>query len=418
MAFDKVRIADCCIIRPPKSEARKLLKDTDKVSFVPMRDLGIDSKHLNLEEERELSTVSGSYTYFADNDVLLAKITPCFENGKLGIASGLTNGVGFGSSEFIVLRSKETVAPTYLYYFLSQPSFRLAGQAVMTGAVGHRRVPNDYIENTEIPLPSISEQKRIVAILDEAFADIEQVRAKTEQNLKSARELFESYLQQVFTQRGESWSKYLLGEVCTFKHGFAFKGEYFCDESEFLLLTPGNFFEDGGYRDRGQKQKYYDGVFPEEYLLNKGDLIVAMTEQAAGLLGSPALIPEDGMFLHNQRLGLVELTSDFNGNVKLEFLFHLFNTSYFRSKVQETASGVKVRHTSPKKMQAIPVWMPNDLSEQEAIANKLFEVKEQSLELEQVYSEKLKLLDELKKSILQKAFSGELPQKNNQGAVA
>lgn len=313
-----------------------------------------------------------------------------------------------GADGVKILKPIETLSSKFFAYFLN------AAPVADLGYARHYRL----LKEITVPVPPREEQKRIVAILDEAFADIEKVRAKTEQNLKNARELFESYLQQVFSQRGEGWVKHLLGDICTFKHGFAFKGEYFCDKSEFLLLTPGNFFEEGGYRERGQKQKYYDGVFPEEYLLNKGDLIVAMTEQAAGLLGSPALIPEDGTFLHNQRLGLVELTTDFLGNVKLEFLFHLFNTSYFRSKVQETASGVKVRHTSPKKMQAIPVWIPNDLSEQEAIANKLFEIKEQSLELEQAYSDKLKHLDELKKSILQKAFSGELTQKNNQGAVA
>ena len=276
----------------------------------------------------------------------------------------------------------------------------------------------DAFKKLEISVVPLAEQKRIVAILDEVFADIEQTRAKTEQNLKNARELFESYLQQVFSQRGEGWSEYELGDVCTFKHGFAFKSEYFCYDSDYLLLTPGNFFEEGGYRDRGTKQKFYDGPFPEDFLLSKGDLLVAMTEQAAGLLGSPALIPEDGIFLHNQRLGLVELTADFLGRVKAEFLFHFFNTHYFRSQVQETASGVKVRHTSPKKMQAISVWLPIDLNEQELIANRLFQIKEQVVELEEKYSEKLTALDELKKSILQKAFSGELTQGASKEEVA
>jgi type I restriction enzyme S subunit len=72
-----------------------------------------------------------------------------------------------------------------------------------------------------------------------------------------------------------------------------------------VLLTPGNFYETGGYRDRGEKQKYYTGEIPSGYVLNQGELLVAMTEQAAGLLGSPILVPESGKFLHNQRLGLV-----------------------------------------------------------------------------------------------------------------
>ena len=76
-------------------------------------------------------------------------------------------------------------------------------------------------------------------------------------------------------------------------------------EGDYALLTPGNYFESGGYRDRGEKQKYFTGSIPSDYILSEGDLLVAMTEQAAGLLGSPLLVPEPDRFLHNQRLGLV-----------------------------------------------------------------------------------------------------------------
>lgn len=264
------------------------------------------------------------------------------------------------------------------------------------------------LQGLTLELPSIPEQKRIVALLDTAFADLEQTRAKTEQNLKNARELFDSYLQQVFSQKGEGWVDLPLGDICNFKHGFAFKSEFFVDKSKLILLTPGSFYEDGGYRDRGEKTKYYEGDFPAEYLLKKGDLLVAMTEQAVGLLGSSALVPENNTFLHNQRLGLVELTPEFKNKVSLKFLFHLFNTKNFRAKVQETATGLKVRHTSPKKMQVISVPILNDVTEQELIAQKLFEAKERVIELEAIYQQKLDSIDELKKSILQKAFSGEL----------
>jgi type I restriction enzyme S subunit len=297
------------------------------------------------------------------------------------------------------------ILPEFLYYFF------LNHKAVLVAQAAGNAQPNisqQKIRNTEIPLPSIPEQKRIVAILDQAFADIEQARAKTEQNLKNARELFESYLQQVFSQCGEGWEEYSLAEVCNFKHGFAFKSEFFTQDKGYELLTPGNFFEEGGHRDRGSKQKHYDGPFPNEFLMSKGDLLVAMTEQAVGLLGSPALVPKDNTFLHNQRLGLVELKDEFKDNVSMEFLFHFFNTKYFRAKVQETATGLKVRHTSPKKMQLIAIWLPKNLDDQNSIAQELFNLKEASLKLEEIYKKKSLQLDELKKSILQKAFSGEL----------
>ena len=89
------RLGDVCLIKPPKSEARKQLGSSDLVSFVPMKNLGIGSKYLVASQVRPLEDVAGSYTYFAEEDVLLAKITPCFENGKLGIARNLSNGVGY-----------------------------------------------------------------------------------------------------------------------------------------------------------------------------------------------------------------------------------------------------------------------------------------------------------------------------------
>lgn len=361
----------------------------------------------NITETKNFITQAGldgsSAKIFPVNSILIAMYGATA--GEVGIlrCNASTN------QAVCAIYPNEKVIPEYLYYFFLNHKELLVAQAVGNA---QPNISQQKIKNTEIDLPLISEQKRIVAILDQAFADIEQTRAKTEQNLKNARELFESYLQQVFSQRGDGWIECPLGSICNFKHGFAFKSEYFTENSDLVLLTPGNFFEEGGYKDRGNKQKYYDGPFPKDFLLTKNSLLVAMTEQAVGLLGSPALVPDDDIFLHNQRLGLVELTSEFEGKVSMEFLFHLFNTKHFRSKVQETASGAKVRHTSPKKMQMITVSLPNDINDQRIIAQKLFCLKEKSLELEGFYSQKLLYLDELKKSILQKAFAGELSKSN------
>lgn len=291
----------------------------------------------------------------------------------------------------------------FIRYFLMGVDF----QEYRTGSTIPHIYFKDY-KSLRLPDISIPEQQRIVAILDQAFADIEKARANAEKNLKNARELFDSYLNQVFSQRGEGWVETLLEDVCGFKHGFAFKSEYFTQESNLVLLTPGNFFEEGGYRDRGSKQKYYKGPFPKEFLLSKGCLLVAMTEQAAGLLGSSIVVPEENTFLHNQRLGLVQLTEAWKENISLEFLSQLFNAHYFRAKVQETGSGLKVRHTSPKKLQAITVWIPKAKDEQCKIVNDIAHLKKETIRLELVYKNKLSSLDELKKSLLQKAFSGEL----------
>lgn len=126
----------------------------------------------------------------------------------------------------------------------------------------------------------------------------------------------------------EGWTYSTLEGLIDIKHGFAFKSEHFTNQGQFVLLTPGHFNESGGFRDRQEKTKYYSGIIPEGYLLTQGDLLLAMTEQAAGLLGSAAHIPENNKYLHNQRLGLVKVLNP--SKIYLRFLFWLYNSPEVR----------------------------------------------------------------------------------------
>jgi len=151
-------------LNPRKSQLAQ--KPETRVSFVPMADLNEHRISFQPSDEKLLSEVSASYTYFENNDVLLAKVTPCFENGKAGIARGLLNGIGFGSSEFYVLRSNGQVLPEWVYFCVMHPLFRDAAVAQMTGTGGLQRVPRDYVENFQIPLPPLEVQKEIVAEIE------------------------------------------------------------------------------------------------------------------------------------------------------------------------------------------------------------------------------------------------------------
>jgi len=147
-----------------------------------------------------------------------------------------------------------------------------------------------------------------------------------------------------------------LGEGLHIKHGFAFLGEFFSDQGKYILLTPGNFYEEGGFKARPEKDRFYTGTFPNDYILQKGDLIVAMTEQGPGLLGSAAFIPEDNMYLHNQRLGLVD---KINPEIFEErYLFHIFNSRSVRAQLYGSATGTKVKHTSPGRIYKVKVSVP------------------------------------------------------------
>ena len=176
--FPMARLGDVCDVNPRKSEVRHLRGDTI-VAFAPMADVHENQMNLSLTQTRRLDSVIGGYTYFRDGDVLLAKVTPCFENGKAGIARGLESGVGFGSSELYVLRPRAAILAEWLYWCVTNHRFRSAGTASMTGTGGLQRVPRTFVEDYQIPLPPIQEQQRIMrevaAIqkqIDEAQASI------------------------------------------------------------------------------------------------------------------------------------------------------------------------------------------------------------------------------------------------------
>lgn len=116
-----------------------------------------------------------------------------------------------------------------------------------------------------------------------------------------------------------------LGELFRIKHGYAFKGEHFANSGKYILLTPGNFEAEGGLKLKGEKEKFYAGDFPSEFLLRRGDLLVVMTDltQDARILGSPAVVPNDELFLHNQRLGKVVNVD--KTKVDSSFLYNLLN---------------------------------------------------------------------------------------------
>jgi type I restriction enzyme S subunit len=391
-------LAEACQIRPEKAEARRRLSGTELVSFVPMEDLGIDQKFLTPRQSKPLADVSGSYTYFADGDVLLAKITPCFENGKLGIATGLTNGIGFGSSEYIVFRSDHTLNREWLYYFLSREAFRSDGAQRMLGAVGHKRVAKEFIEAYPIPVPPLPEQHRIVGILDEAFEGIATAKANAEKNLQNARALFESHLNSVFTQRGEGWKEKTIGEVCILRSGTTLPKELEKPSGEIPYLK---------VADMNIKENF-DGIICSSRYVNKSDI------NASNLLpvGTTIFPKRGGAILTNKkRLTRRVICADLNimgvtpkGDLMPEFLYHFF----LRLDLREINNGSSIPQINNYSIEPLMIPFPNSIAEQQTIVVKLGSLSEETQRLESIYQQKLAALEELKKSLLHQAFNGAL----------
>lgn len=190
-------------LNPSKSELKNM-EDGMVVSFVEMSSVS-ENGYISLKEERSYKDVKGSYTFFADNDLIFAKITPCMENGKCAIATGLSNGIGFGSSEFHVFRCQKEVLNSYLFALLNTDEVRWYAKKNMKGSSGHRRVPEEFYASLEIPLPPMNVQKKIAEECEKIDAQVEAYNLQ----LKDAEEKIEK------TMSGVDGEKTKLQKLCS-----------------------------------------------------------------------------------------------------------------------------------------------------------------------------------------------------------
>lgn len=175
--WDSSRLRFVCEFNPSKRQIAEL-DPSIPVSFIPMEKVSEDGV-IKLDDQRPIEAVSNGFTFFADGDVVVAKITPCFENGKGAECKGLINGFGFGTTEFHVLRSKH-LDSRYLFYITASDPFRTIGATEMSGAAGQKRVPESFLQNLIVPLPPLPTQRRIAAYLDRETAQIDALVAEKE----------------------------------------------------------------------------------------------------------------------------------------------------------------------------------------------------------------------------------------------
>lgn len=253
------------------------------------------------------------------------------------------------------------------------------------------------LRNIEIPLPPINEQKRIVGILDDTFDKIEKAKENTEKNLQNTRELFESYLQDVFTKPGKNWEEKQVDKVCKVEYGYTEKaksnGDYrfvrITDTDENGLLT--------------QTNKMYVDSFNDvsKYILDDGDLLMARTGASAGNLL---------LFTGNEKSVFASylIRMKFSKEIISSLYWYFSKSRLYWDQVKQLSAGSAQPQFNGGALKQIIFSYPKSLSEQEAVVNKLDALSEKTKNLEEIYKKKLECLDELKKSILKKAFEGEL----------
>jgi type I restriction enzyme S subunit len=289
----------------------------------------------------------------------------------------------------------------------------------MTGDSGNDRrgLNMILIRNIEIPIAPLPEQKRIVAILDEALEGIAAAKANAEKNRQNARSIFESQLQSVFTERGPGWVERPLGDLCEFLNGFAFKSGDVVAQSQTQLVRMGNLY--GNQLDLDRNPVFYPDSFSAEhsrYVLDEGDIIMSLTGTTGKEdYGFAVRIPIcSHALLMNQRIMKFDaLRRDIIDDA---YLLHYLRSRCFLNILYPTANGTRQANLSSVTMKLLPIPL-RSLQEQRAIAATLDSLQEETHRLARIYERRLVALDNFKKSLLHSAFSGELTAKKTKVRV-
>lgn len=398
MSLRVARLDDLCEINP---RAPRVLADDELVSFLPMAGVS-ENGCIAFEEQREAREVKKGYTYFERGDILVAKITPCFENGKATRTCSLNNSIGFGSTEFHVLRAGREIDPSYLYHMIWNAKFRELGAKNMTGSAGQKRVPVDFLKRLEIPLPTLDEQRRIVAILDRADA----LRRKRRRTI----ELLDSLVQSVFIEMfgnlvsSRAWPR---GTISDWVSDFD-TGKNLAPDSDSQNI--------GGYRVL-KVSAVTSGVFlpeeskplprsyepPVQHLVRKGDLLFSRANTAE-LIGATAYVE-----VETEKTALPDKIWRFVwSRVKTpnpHFIHALFSSGYFRRELTRRATGTSgsMKNISKEKVLNIEISLP-DRGEQDKFGDRSGVIRRASL----LAIRQSELMERQFCSLQHRAFSGAL----------
>jgi type I restriction enzyme S subunit len=339
--WELTRIKHIAELTPKKPNIQRNLQ----CSFVPMEKLKTNS--IVLDEERLIDDVYDGYTYFQDEDILMAKVTPCFENKNIAIAKELINQIGFGSSEIYVLRVNEKASNRYLYYRLQEDSFMDVATAAMTGAGGLKRVPSDVISNFSAAFPFIDEQKAIANFLYHEIAKIDTLIEKQQQLIQLLKEKRQAVISHAVTKglnpnapmrdSGVEW----LGEVPEHWKVVSLKHLVSAPIIDGPHLTPTkldegipfisaeaisqgyiNFDKKWGYISRGDHELY-----SKRYSPRKGDILMVKLGATTGVV---AMVETDNEFNVWVPLATIRIRE----SISSKFVLYLLQSSSVRDAIQ------------------------------------------------------------------------------------
>lgn len=340
-------------------------------------------------------TFSDEYSF--DTEALLVA-----GNGDVGHVSYYKGKFEAYQRTYILSNFKE-VLPRFLFLYLAGFLKETVSKEKLGNTMPYIKM--GMLTEFEIPLPSLTEQKRIVKILDEVFAEIEKAKENAEKNLKNSQELFESYLQGVFVNPGKDWEERIIQEITKVINGYSFDGQDFSSNNKIKSVKITNvgvkeFVEE---TENYLPEKYRDTL--KDYKVKEGNIVIALTRTiiSAGL--KVAVVPEsyDGALLNQRVAAIVPIEK----LVDQRFLYNFLCTEIVADYVKAHVNTLMQPNLSINDLKKLVVPCP-PLAEQKAIVKKLDALSGETKKLEAIFRRKIADLDELKKSVLKQAFSGEL----------
>jgi type I restriction enzyme S subunit len=378
----------------------------DEVEFsnnVVLRSNNVDLKTNKLDFS-ELKYIDSNITIADNKKVKKGTLIICTANGSknhLGKVALIDDDYDFAFGGFMgLIIPKEFINPIFLFHLLTSDAYKKFINGLSDGANINNLKFGDLGE-FEIPIPPLPEQHRIIAILDDAFAKIDKAKANAEQNLKNAKELFESYLQRVFNEKvnGEEYSTLI--DLCELIVDCEHKTAPIQETGYPSIRTPnigkGHLLLENV--NRVSFETYIE--WTKRAVPKAGDLILAREAPA----GNIAVIPDNIEVCLGQRTVLIRPKKD---KFLSMYLAYLILSKDVQRILLSHSTGATVQHINMKDIRAFKIFNLSNLKEQEIIVRKLNSLSEETKKLEAIYEQKIKDLEELKKSVLQKAFSGEL----------
>jgi type I restriction enzyme S subunit len=405
--WQSVCLDDVAMFNPGVEKSQ--FKPDDEMPFVPMPAVEAETGRMDVSERRPFAKVKNGFTAFQTGDVVFAKITPCMENGKMAIVPSLPRNVGFGTTEFHVLRPTEAIDRRFLYYFVSSSALRHEAQHHMTGAVGQKRVPKRYLESKRLWLPPLAEQQRIVEKIETLFAELD----KGEEALRAVQKLLARYRQSVLKAavtgtlagKGPSdWTPVVLGDLLEdIRYGTAKKCLPDVDGTAVLRIP--NVVRgvidltDLKFTQLTEKER-------KTLSLREGDILIVRSNGSANLVGKGAIVTPDAVGMAYAGY-LIRLRLN-RQRILPAFLHVVLNSPEVRARIERQAKSTSgVHNLNSAETKAIAFDLP-DLDTQRTIVEAVEEAMARIEHGEAWCEAELKRSGALRQSILKDAFSGKL----------